>query len=89
MQLARVNVAPAVAEIIGVNAGHMEAALVIPHENGYAVDAAFCQQIDGMAAELGAVEAIEQDGPTAAWVCPTLRVKIAAFADSFRRLLVK
>ena len=66
MQLAGVDQAPAVAEVVGVDAGDVEAALAVPLQDGDAVDVPFQQQIDGVAAELGAVEAVEQDGPAAA-----------------------
>ena len=66
MQLAGVDHAPAVAEVVGVDAVDVEAALAVPLQDGDAVDVAFQQQVDGLAAELGGVEAVEEDRPAAA-----------------------
>src|SRR5205085_5757896 len=66
MDLPGVDDAVAIAEVIAADAGEREAPFAVPLQDGDAVGMPFEKQIDGMAAELVAVEAVEEDGPAAA-----------------------
>ena len=56
---------PAVAELVGIHAVEVEAAVAVL-QGRHAVVVALEQQFDRLAAELGGVEAVEEDRPAAA-----------------------
>src|SRR5262249_31341731 len=64
--LPRVNEAVPIPKIVGIDAVDVETTVAAPLQDGHAVDVPFEQQVDGMASQLDAVEAIEMDGPPAA-----------------------
>ena len=77
MHLAGVNDAPAIAEIVAVDAADVEASLAVVLQDGDAVDLPFEQQVDRVAAELRAHRTIEVDRPAAA-------LRVADFAGEYR-----
>src|SRR5580704_17081418 len=65
MHLTRMNQAPAVAKPVRVVALNVKALQRVVLENGHGIVSPFDQEIDGLRAELGRVESVEQDGPPA------------------------
>ena len=85
MHVAGVDEPPAIAETVGIVAFHVEPLRRVVLQDGDGVVASFQQQIHRLGAELGRIEAVEQDRAPAALRVPDFRVKIASRADSPRR----